>query len=308
MARVIVVGAGVVGLSCAAQLLADGHRVDVLARELPLETTSATAAAIWYPYRVLPADRVAEWARVSYQDFSVLAAEDPESGIRMRNGTEVLRGSRGRPDWVDAVPDLVETHAVPDGYDSGWSFTTPVVEMPTYLAWLARRVVDRGGTITRLTLHGLPDLAGGGPDAVVDCAGIGAKFLAGDPSIYPVQGQVVVVEQVGLERWWLDADGPTYVVPREHDIVVGGTDVEGEWSVTPAPEVAAAILRRALRLVPEIAGAEVLGHKVGLRPGRPAVRLEPDESEPRIIHCYGHGGAGVTLSWGCAREVSALIT
>ena len=81
---------------------------------------------------------------------------------------------------------------------------------------------------------------------------------------------MVLVEQVGLERWWLDsvaAEGPTYVVPRSHDIVVGGTDVEGEWSRTPSPEVAAAILRRALRLVPELAGAEVLGHRVGLRPG-----------------------------------------
>ena len=112
---------------------------------------------------------------------------------------------------------------------------------------------------------------------MVDCSGIGAKFLAADPSVYPVQGQVVLVEQVGLDRWWvddLDTEGPTYVVPRSRDIVVGGTDVEGEWSRTPSPEVASAILRRALRLVPELAGAEVLGHRVGLRPARPEVRLE----------------------------------
>ena len=125
--------------------------------------------------------------------------------------------------------------------------------------------------------------------------------------MHPVQGQVVLVEQVGLERWWLDsarAEGPTYVVPRSRDIVVGGTDVEGEWSRTPSPEVAAAILRRALRLVPELAGAEVLGHRVGLRPARPEVRLERVGD---VVHCYGHGGAGVTLSWGCAAEVAGLL-
>jgi D-amino-acid oxidase len=279
----------------------------VLARELPLETTSATAAAIWYPYRALPADRVAEWARATYRDFAGLA-DEPASGVRMRVGTEVLRGATPVPDWADVVPDLVETHAVPDGYEVGWRFTTPVVEMPVYLGWLARQVIERGGSITRLTLHGLPSPVAGGPDVVVNCSGIGAKFLAGDPGMHPVQGQVVRVEQVGLESWWLDAAGPTYVVPREHDIVVGGTDVEGDWSVTPSPEVASAILRRALRLVPELAGAEVLGHKVGLRPARPAVRLERDPHDARLIHCYGHGGAGVTLSWGCARDVSALIT
>jgi D-amino-acid oxidase len=308
MARITVVGAGVVGLSCAVRLLADGHRVDVLARELPLETTSATAAAIWYPYRALPPERVDEWARVAYRDFRTLAEEHPESGVRMRNGTQVVVGAPGAPDWADVVPDLVVTHSVPAGFETGWTFTTPVAEMPVYLRWLAAQVLQAGGSITRLNLHGLPRRDGGGPDWVVNCSGMGARFLAGDASVHPVQGQVVLVEQVGLERWWLDESGPTYVVPRGRDIVVGGTDVEGEWSSTPSADVASSILKRALRLVPELAGAEVLGHKVGLRPARLSVRLEPDPQDARVIHCYGHGGAGVTLSWGCAREVSSLIT
>jgi D-amino-acid oxidase len=311
MGRVIVVGAGVVGLSCALRLLEAGHRVDVVARDLPRETTSATAAAIWFPYLAQPQDQVLAWSRASYDEFARLAAEHPDSGVVLREGTEVVAGPSGstreKPWWSDAVPDLRETLDVPSGYDGGWAFTAPLVEMPVYLDWLAGQVLTAGGSITRLNLHGLPGTGGGGPDAVVDCSGIGAKFLASDPSLYPVQGQVVLVEQVGLERWWLDdtnAEGPTYVVPRSRDIVVGGTDVEGEWSRTPSPDVAAAILRRALRLVPALAGAEVVGHKVGLRPARSAVRLERVGD---VVHCYGHGGAGVTLSWGCADEVAGLL-
>jgi D-amino-acid oxidase len=121
--------------------------------------------------------------------------------------------------------------------------------------------------------------------------------------VVPVRGQVVYVEQVGLDHWWLDEAGPTYVVPRSRDIVVGGTDDEGEWSRTPEPATAAEILSRATRLVPELDGARVLRHKVGLRPVRPAVRVERVD---RVVHCYGHGGAGVTLSWGTADEVAAL--
>jgi D-amino-acid oxidase len=304
VSRVIVVGAGVVGLSCAARLLAEGHRVDVIARDLPRETTSAVAAALWYPYRALPYDRVLGWSRTSYDAFARLAAEEPGSGVTMRSGVEVLTGPEERPWWSDAVPDLAETYVVPDGYDVGWTFTAPVVEMPVYLDWLADTILEGGGTITRMNLSGLPE----GADVVVNCTGIAARFLAGDPTVEPVQGQVVLVEQVGLERWWLDGAGPTYVVPRSHDIVIGGTDVEGEWSRTPSAEVASAILRRALRLVPELAGAEVLGHRVGLRPARPEVRLERVAHDGRsVIHCYGHGGAGVTLSWGCAEQVAGLV-
>ena len=60
--RVIVVGAGVIGLSCAVRLAEGGYDVAVFARDLPLETTSAVAAAIWYPYLSAPEDRVAAWS------------------------------------------------------------------------------------------------------------------------------------------------------------------------------------------------------------------------------------------------------
>jgi D-amino-acid oxidase len=304
MARVIVVGAGVVGLTCALRLLQDGHRVDVLARDLPLETTSAVAAAIWYPYRALPQDRVTSWSATSYAVFDALAAPEdfggsPESGVRMVEGTEVFERRQAEPWWRSAVPGLDRETALPDGYADGWTFTTPVVEMPIYLRWLVGRVEELGGTVTRLNLGGLPT----GADLVVNCSGLGSRLLGADRSVVPVRGQVLYVEQVGLDRWWLDGAGPTYVVPRSRDIVVGGTDEEGDWSRTPSPETARDILERAARLVPGLRGARVLRHKVGLRPVRPAVRLERVGD---VVHCYGHGGAGVTLSWGCAEEVAAL--
>jgi D-amino-acid oxidase len=304
MSRVIVVGAGVIGLTCAVRLLEAGHRVDVVARDLPLETTSAVAAAIWYPYRALPQDRVTSWAGTTYAVLAALGAPpeyggSPESGVRMVPGAEVFRSAQPDPWWRPAVPTLERVRDLPDGLVDGWSFSAPVVEMPVYLRWLTGRLEELGGTLTRLNLRALPE----GADVVVNCSGLGARLLGNDRTVVPVRGQVVYVEQVGVDRWWLDRTGPTYVVPREHDVVVGGTDQEGEWSRTPSPEAAAAILERAARLVPALRGARVLRHKVGLRPVRPAVRLE---RVGRVVHCYGHGGAGVTLSWGVADEVAAL--
>lgn len=297
--RVIVVGAGVVGLSCAVRLLEAGHRVDVVARDLPLETTSAVAAALWYPYLALPRDRVTSWSRTSYAVFGALAGTEPASGVRMVLGTEVFATAQADPWWADAVPGLDRETSLPAGYADGWTFTTPVVEMPAYLPWLVGRVAELGGSLTRISLGALPE----GADLVVNCSGLGARLLGEDRSVEPVRGQVVYVEQVGLDRWWLDGDGPTYVVPRAHEIVVGGTSEEGEWSRTPDPEAAHEILERGSQLVPELRRARVLRHKVGLRPVRPAVRLE---REGDVIHCYGHGGSGVTLSWGVAEEVVSL--
>ena len=140
---------------------------------------------------------------------------------------------------------------------------------------------------------------------VVSCAGIGSRLLASDPTVEPVRGQVVYVSQVGLEEWLLDSSSSlTYVVPRSHDIVLGGTDEEGDWSRTPSPETADAILARARALVPALESARVLRHRVGLRPARPSVRVERVGD---VVHCYGHGGAGVTLSWGTADEVVSLV-
>ncbi|MBZ5736609.1 FAD-dependent oxidoreductase [Nocardioides mangrovi] len=304
MSRVLVVGAGVVGLTCAVRLLEAGHRVDVVARDLPLETTSAVAAALWYPYRALAQDRVTTWSRTSYAAFAAIAAPeeyggDPEAGVRMVPGTEVLDGPRPDPWWRAAVPDLQPAADLPEGWTAGWSFVAPVADMSVYLGWLVRRVEELGGTLTRLNLGALPPHG-----IVVNCSGLGARLLGADRSVVPVRGQVVVVEQFGLDRWWRHGGGPTYVVPRTHDVVVGGTDVEGEWSRTPSPATSTAILERAAALVPALRGARVLRHRVGLRPVRPAVRVERVGD---VVHCYGHGGAGVTLSWGVADDVVGLV-
>jgi D-amino-acid oxidase len=305
--RILVVGAGVIGLTCAVRLAESGHEVHVLARDLPLETTSAVAAAWWYPYRAAPADRVAAWAARSYAVFEELASR-PDSGVVMRPSVELHRSTQPDPWWADAVPSVRHATGLPTGYADGWAFEAPVAEMPVYLRQLAARLATAGGTLTRIALGGLP----ASPKAVtVNCAGLGSRSLAGDHGMYPVRGQVVRVRQVGVDRVWLDDTGGdiTYVVPRSEDIVVGGSDEADRWELRPDPDVADRILERAARIVPELANAEVIGHRVGLRPCRDAVRLEmerrPDAGP--LVHCYGHGGAGVTLSWGCADEVASMV-
>jgi D-amino-acid oxidase len=307
--RVIVVGAGVLGLSSALRLAERGHDVAVLARDLPLETTSAVAAALWYPYRALPREAVTRWSAATYAELSRLANEEPGCGVAVRWGTSLFSGPVTTPWWRDAVPRLDPLTTVPDGFAGGWRLPVPVADMSVYLPWLVARLAALRVTITRSWLAALPPPSR--DVAVVNCSGLAARALAGDDSVTPVRGQVVLVEQVGLEEWTLAEAGEAdllYVVPREKVVVVGGTATEGAYEPRPDPATADAILTRARALVPELARAAVLGHRVGLRPARPAVRLEAERvGEGTIVHCYGHGGAGVTLSWGCADDVADLV-
>jgi D-amino-acid oxidase len=127
----------------------------------------------------------------------------------------------------------------------------------------------------------------------------------------PIWGQIVRVRNPDLECFILDEENPegvTYVLSLSQDCIPGGT-VEGEWDTDPDLEIATGILRRCMALEPRLMEAEALEHKTGLRRGRPEIRLEREDvaSGPLRIHKYGHGGSGVTLSWGCAEETLRLV-
>jgi D-amino-acid oxidase len=135
----------------------------------------------------------------------------------------------------------------------------------------------------------------------------------GDLSVYPVRGQIVRVTNPGITMSVRDEFHPAgraYVHPRSGDCILGGTLDEHQWDTRPDPATAAAIIARCAEIVPAIADATVIEHLAGLRPGRPQVRLEEESAGnggPRTVHNYGHGGAGITLSWGCAEHVTRIL-
>ncbi len=310
MSRVIVVGAGVIGLTCAVRLAEAGYDTHVLARDLPLETTSAVAGGLWLPYLAQPAHKVRRWGAATLAELTGLAASAPESGVRMTPGLLLHREpDPPRPDWTDHDGLGLALELVSDprpGYGSGWSLTVPLVETTAYLPWLSDRLAAAGGTVTRMPLPALPQRG-----VVVNATGVSARAMAGDSEVAPVRGQVVVLENPGLDTWWVDEDetgGPLYALPRGDHVVVGGTAERGRYDPAPEPVVAERILARAAAVEPRLRTAKVLAHRVGLRPVRPTVRLESDVGAERtVVHCYGHGGAGFTLSWGCADDVLSLV-
>ena len=302
------------GLTCGVRLLEEGYDVEIWARDRTPNTTSDVAAAAWYPPRREKDRRVDRWLPVSLARFTDLAG-DNETGVALREGLELFRRPADDTWWRDILPGFRRARAdeLPKGFADGFfARDVPVIEMPVYMAWLMKRFADLGGRSVETTLTDLAapyEVA----DVVVNCSGLGARDLCRDDSLSAVRGQIVRVEQFGLDRYILDERSPegiTYMYPRSNDVVLGGTRQRGDETPEPDPEVARAIVERCARLDPRVAGARILSHAVGLRPGRDTVRLDAEQPHPGslLVHDYGHGGSGVTLSWGCAEEVVTLIS
>lgn len=301
---VLVIGAGVSGLTTAVRLAEAGFRVRVRAEQPPQRTTSAAAGAIWGLHLIGPDARLAGWAWRTHATLQDLA-KDPDTGVRLVSGTEVSRTPVPAPDWAQALAGfrVCRPDELPDGFTSGWRFTAPVADMPAYLAYLTRRLADAGTTIEPGAVRDLP-----ANPLVVNCTGVGARDLVPDGDVAPVRGQVVVVDNPGIDEFFAEdtreeTSELTYVIPHGGHVLLGGTAEAGRYDLDPDPATAAAIVARCATLLPALADAPIREHRVGLRPGRPTVRLERDG---HVVHNYGHAGAGVTLSWGCADEVLAL--
>jgi D-amino-acid oxidase len=300
-------------LSTALRLREAGWSVRVVADRPPAGSTSYLAAAIWFPTRVGPRERVLDWGRRTYVVLAEQAALGVP-GVLMRESLALYRRPPDQPWWAEAVGGVrpARPAELPPGYRYGLRFVVPLVVMPVHLPWLLARFEAAGGTVEYRRLDSLTGGTGGTPgpaDLVVNCAGLGARRLAADPSVIPVRGQIVRVANPGLTLSIRDEEHPAgraYVHPRQTDCILGGTLEENNWNAEPDPETARAIVARCVDLAPALRDVEVLEHIVGLRPARPTVRLEIDPDHPSLIHNYGHGGAGITLCWGCAEDVVAL--
>ncbi|ORT53868.1 FAD-dependent oxidoreductase [Streptomyces sp. CB03238] len=304
---VIVVGGGVIGLTTAVTLAGRGLRVRVWTRDAPGATTSAVAGALWWPYRIEPAERVGAWALASLRVYERLAADPEATGVRMVAGVhaETELGSLGS--WAGEVPGMRQLPS------RGLAARLPLVDMPVHLGWLKARLEAAGGAVETRAVSSLAEAPA---PVVVNCTGLGARDLVPDGGLRPVRGQLVLVENPGVEEWFVAADASastaTYFFPQPGRLILGGTAEEDDWRTEPDAGTAAAIVARCARIRPEIGRARVLGHRVGLRPVRSGgVRLAAEplpDGGGVLVHNYGHGGAGVTVAWGCAKEVAGLVT
>jgi D-amino-acid oxidase len=309
--KVLVIGAGVSGLTTAIALADAGYSPTIWTKELTADTTSSKAGGFWEPYRCNPIDKALGWSKVTFERLENELVNDLETGVRRTWMEAYSREYFKEPWWRPAVKIFkpLEATELPSGYKSGYGFETFVMDTSVYLPWLLKQAETRSIDIVQRSVESFDEVFAAGYYLVVNCSGLGSRELCNDTKVYPVRGQVVVVKSNGLDKIVLDGreDGVALVIPRTNDIVLGTTTQENDWNKEVDPADTAGILERVAKLEPKLSNPEVINEKVGLRPAREEVRLEAEHLDKgSVIHNYGHGGAGFTLSWGCAQEVVEL--
>jgi D-amino-acid oxidase len=344
--QVAIVGAGVSGLTCGLVFAEHGYRTAIFAKEIGQQTTSGAAAALWFPYDAEPADKVIAWSLGTYRTLIDLA-RDPDSGVSMIELRQFSRtGEIQIPDWsillgaraVDPGLPPVMSSEVENGaageaaswigrpeaertgseritslkiFKSGFCLRVPLMDTTIYLDYLANRFVAAGGSIAASTQFAQLEDVDSKFDVVINCAGIGARELVRDADLEPHRGQVAIVPRIKNLPYAVVCDDvpPMYAIPRRNDCVFGGTN-ELSNDLAADSAMSTRIVAECTRAL-KIEKPNVLAERVGLRPFRKSgVRLERDQlrDDRTVVHNYGHGGSGFTVSWGCAEEVFELAT
>ena len=332
--KITIVGAGVCGLTAAWVLQKSGHSVRVIADARGSESTSGAAGAVWYPYHVEPWNDVNQWARASYEWMCELHSDAGIEAIRPMFVVTSASDQSDRPPWADALPESVKLCLVPfddmpeclrrfaqsQGSQAttfgAWRFDSPVIHPERHLNWLEGEL-DIPLEIVEEPVENLTELPG---DAIVNCAGPRAGFLVQDPELTPKFGQIIVVSEGEVPRDFVVADDRHetdlfYVIPREDAVILGGYNESksngedgNELDLNqPLPPVREELTEEILSRcrAAGLAPGKVVKALAGWRPVRTCVRVE---LEGRIIHNYGHGGAGFTLAFGCAQTVLNLVS
>jgi D-amino-acid oxidase len=328
MLEVAVIGCGVVGLPTALEVqkqLGPTGRVVIFTDRLSPWTTGDVSAGLWTPYLLenTPQEKITRWAKTT-QDYILKLwkrGEAKDTGISLQLITTLSDDKNFQlPPWIkislghsEISPEQIKRYnrRFNEEFTGGFAFVSFIWEPSKFLPYLQRKFQQRGGEIKLGKIERFEQLSRF--DVVVNCTGLDSRVLVPDPQVHPIRGQVVRVKAPWqFEAFMSDAQDGKYIIPNEECVILGGTHQVDDYNTEIDEGDKRDILEGCCKYVPSLVNAPVMGHQAGLRPGRDQVRLELEYRRVegkvmKIVHNYGHGGSGITLSIGCAVDAARLV-
>ncbi|EEB88815.1 hypothetical protein MPER_13168, partial [Moniliophthora perniciosa FA553] len=235
--RVLIIGAGIIGMSTAWTLLDRGYHVTVVAENFATRDgkrlTSQIAGALWeYPPAVCghtsnqtTLESSKRWSMVSYHVFKHMAA-DPvlarDFKVQMRNTifffdklvkSDPLQLHKMREIERSGINgfrhDISVIHKVgisEDKWKDAYEILSPLIDTDAALTEITRLVREKGAKFENKRIDG--DLIKQEKElleeykaqAIVNATGLGAKVLANDQDVYPLRGAVLRLLNNG-QKW-----------------------------------------------------------------------------------------------------------
>lgn len=309
--KIAIIGGGIIGVTTAVVLAEKGHEVTIFSRDAPENTTSHAAGAVIYPVNVEDSERCLRWFHQNNQELEKLR-KSIGAGIEWIDWMKCSAEENCPvPLWLSVIENarLLKPEECPYGNRSGIYARLLYVDVDAYYPYMRERLAKAGGAFRIQAVSDFDEL----PDEfeiLINCTGVFASQLVNDTDLHPARGQIVLVRNPGITRYYSSFDSKNYMYPRGRErCVLGGSYDVGAWDMTPDPQLTAEILEWAKSVEPSFEKSEILDVRVGLRPVRSTIRLEQDVTEGgrKLIHNYGHGGCGYTLAWGCAADILKIL-
>jgi len=298
------------------------------------------------PYHLQDPAYLRKWSQTSWSRYNSLffSPEADEVGVTQVGGYHFFShpNAPDQPFYQDIVYhchklEQSELDSFPLGkkWKSGYYFNSILVECRKYLPWLKKTIKAMGADIKLEKVDNMQSLSGRF-DMVFNCCGIGARELVGDKDVVPIRGVLIRANAPQIKHcYYFDDD--SYIVPCFDSLVIGGIREKGNFNLEVSQSDKDELWARARGYLPTLANAETLWEWAGLRPHRDPIRVEGElmrfktisttsskhlpislltltsnlqdtfhDTLP-VIHNYGHGGHGVTLSWGTAVEAVEIL-
>ncbi|GME76551.1 unnamed protein product [Ambrosiozyma monospora] len=316
MPNVVVIGAGVVGLTSAYELLQAGHEVTVLAKQIPTDFQFATnytspfAGAQWASFAQAGDYDAQQLDMIGFYKFMQLA-KTPETGVWNQEYVYYVTerqykhvGSKVEWPWFLNMPGLnykkFDKSQVPQGLglEYGFSCDGVVISTTLYMVWLLNENLKTGRfKIQRKSITDLREAINlhhnGKADIIINATGLLARDLVTPEEaakIHSVRGTTLLVESNAGKQYTVKDHIPEfpgeylYAMSRqEGGTVIGGCfeyDAEDKTTIDPAQKQR--YLERVKKYVPHLLNfkgeLDIVREQVGFRPGRVGgPRIELDQ-------------------------------
>ncbi len=350
--KILIIGAGISGLTTAVCLKEKGFQVVIVAEKFSPNLVSNVAGALWeWPPAACgkhgtprSLERSKVWCMVSYQRFKALQSEygGESTGVYLRNATfyfhdvlddlpedlNKMHELAGRVDnfkrGLDIISDTINLDSRQNIKDA-YRHMAPMVDTDVYMQWLLARVRDLGCEIIQqkisvnLIEHEQTFLDQFQCEAIVNCTGLGSIEVANDASMYPLRGALVRVKDeqgvidgahcISHKETSNSEQDIVFIVPRgdKKTVILGGLVQIHQWeqSMSLNDPIIKRMYHGCLEFLPPLQSLPLDDQqsvRTGLRPFTHTNVCVEHVPATRLFYNYGHGGAGVTLSWGCAQE------